>query len=312
MKLSKNLLLSLFAILMMTACGTNEIIGEQVANRLASPAWMVKRQIPATPFALTAFERIHERNDYANIYIEGEAFNVTPVEDANGVTTAKNPVALHMAAMDKAQNVIYLARPCQHSGMLATPTECDQDYRDRARFSKTVLNAYGTALDEIRNRYDIKGFHIIGHNGGGSIATILAATRSDILSLRTVAANLDTLSYAAHHSRAPFDRSLNPLDYAAKLRNFPQAHYIGGQDKEIPPATLHRYLQAAGQTNCIYHELIQEAEHRDGWAKHWPELLSRTPECTKTVEPTVTPYIDYQKPDAIYYPREPSLEKGKG
>jgi len=311
----KKALLPLLALLITAACGAKNMVGEQVANRLASPAWMVKRQIPAAPFALTAFERMHQRHGYANIYIEGEGFDITPKQDeySDGVYTALNPVALHMAAMDKSENVAYLTRPCQHSGMLSTPGECDKDYLDRARFSQTVIDSYNTALDEISARYDIKGFHLIGHAGGGAIATILAGTRGDILSLRTVAGNLDTRTYAAHHGRSLLDRSINPLDYAAKLKNFPQAHYIGGQDKNIPPAILHSYLQAAGQTNCITHELIQEAEHRDGWAKQWPNLLARKVECVKPVsQPAVNPYKDYRKPAPIYYPREPGLEKGKG
>jgi len=54
------ILLSLFAVIIVTACaGTQTLIGEQVAMRLASPVWMIKREITAGPFTLTAFERMH-------------------------------------------------------------------------------------------------------------------------------------------------------------------------------------------------------------------------------------------------------------
>ncbi|MDB2683140.1 alpha/beta hydrolase [Alphaproteobacteria bacterium] len=301
------ILLSFFALFIIAGC-TQSIVSEQVAMRLASPAWMVQRQIPAGPFALTAFERMHERHTTANIYIEGDGFELS-LPNAGQTPTPINPVALHLATRDKADNVAYLARPCQFSGMLDREAKCDSKYWTDSRYSQTVIAAYNAALNEIRNRYDIEGFNLIGYSGGGGIATILAAQRNDITSLRTVAGNLDIMAYTTHHNVMPLSDSLNPADFASKLKDLPQAHYIGGQDDYIVPSNLEGYLQKIGNTRCVTYDLIQEAEHHEGWVEKWPELLAATPQCKGPSAPPPT-FIEYQRQIPIFRPRDPCLEKG--
>lgn len=300
------------AALLLTACtGASNITSEQVSMRVASPAFMVKRQVPAGPFALTAFERMHERFADANVYIEDDGFEEDlPRESGN--PTPSNPVALHLATKDSAENLVYLARPCQFTGMLDKETECNAQYWMNNRFSDTVIEAYNDALDEIKARYDIKQFNLIGHGGGGAIATILAAQRGDVISLRTVAANLDHITYSHHNEIGLLDGSLNPADYAAKLREMPQVHYVGGQDKIVPPAVLESYLGKLEPSECEYYELVQEAEHSTGWVDKWPELLKRKPACTIIRS---SGYMDDRpaefpaRQEPIYRPREKDIDK---
>lgn len=98
-------------------------------------------------------------------------------------------------------------------------------------------------------------------------------------SLRTVAGNLDHETFTYIHNLQPFTESLNPVDYAAKLKYIPQHHYVGGQDEIMQPAILHSYLQAVGKSNCVSHTFIQEAEHEAGWVEKWPGLLHNLPSC---------------------------------
>lgn len=246
----------------------------ETAQRLAAPAWLLKRDITASSYTLRAYERMHERHEPANIYIEGDSLQyASPAEFALD-PTPKNPLALHLATKDNADNVVYLALPCQFTGT-ADGEDCDNAalWTDR-RYSEDTLAAFNTALDEIARRYDITGFHLIGYDSGGMIATLLAAQRQDILSLRTVAGILDVSAQRTINAMppAPSD-SLNAVNVATSLTNMPQYHFIGGQDAIVPPAVFHSYMQSMPPNTCVQSMLVQEAEHEDGWVNKWPELL---------------------------------------
>lgn len=290
---SKILPLALLPVLFLGACVMqSQYMRKDVASRVAHPAWMAERPIKASPFLLTAFERMHERQAPADIYIggEGHIWGLTGKETRN--PTPINPVALHLASKDLAQNVAYIARPCQYSGMLDTSADCDPAYDGptEKQFAPEVLAAYNTALDDIKSRYDITDFNLIGFSGGGTIAALLAAERKDISSLRTVAAPLGSAEKVA-----------------PALKNIPQHHFIGGQDVIVQPAALHSYLQALGETGCVDYTFIQEAEHEKGWVDKWPEFLAKTPACHGPAlsPPAFDDFIDFAPlPKPVHVSRE--------
>ncbi|MCC7304870.1 MAG: hypothetical protein IT558_01270 [Alphaproteobacteria bacterium] len=275
---------------------------EETVNRLARPVFMNDRVIPAGNFALTAYERMHKRYAPADVYIEGDGRAWLGKSTPSMDPTPRNPVALHLATRDQASNVVWLARPCQYTKMVNESTPCDQGYWTNRRFSPEVLDAYNGALDEIKKRYDIEGFNLIGYSGGGAIAAILAAQRHDILSLRTVAGNLDHKAHSVYHNVSYMTGSLNPPDYAEKLRTIPQVHFIGGQDEVIPPAVLESYLQAVEPSNCIQYQFIQEASHDEGWVDKWPEFLNVKPACRGPVQEMDVDFAP--PPEPIYTIRE--------
>lgn len=283
-KSSKLRLLSLSALagLMLAGCGSlaGNPLRDQVADRVASPAWMVKREIQATPFYITAFERMHEPGQTATLYIEGDgeapAMDPTPI----------NPVALHLASKDLSDNLAYLARPCQYSGLLDLNMKCDQSYWGDAAYNAETLAAYNTAINKIKRRYEITDLHIVGYDSGATLAALLAAQRQDVLSLRTVAGEFDIAALGPH---------------ARTLSGIPQHHFAGGQDDQNSPAQLHSYLQMVGDNECTEYTLIQESEHEKGWVDKWPELLKeKVPACSRPVEPE---FVPIEKPEPIFYPR---------
>lgn len=301
LKSSLTILALAAASLTQAACAP-QAARDQVALRLASPAWMVQRTIATEPFLLTAFERMHERGETANIYIEGDG--ATEITDTvlSLDPTPVNPVALHLSAMDKSDNVAYLARPCQYTGMTDSEESCDKTYWQHKSFAPEVLSSYNAALDDIRGRYGITDFNLIGYSGGGAIAAILAAQREDVKSLRTVAGNLDHKTKNTYFNIPLWEDSLNAIDFAADLKDVPQVHLIGGQDTTIHPAILHSYLQAIGSSSCVDYALIQEGEHARGWVDIWPELYHDfTPACKSAPAPTLESYDDL--PEPIFYPR---------
>ncbi len=271
----------------------------ETAQRIAAPAWMIKRDIAASPFSLRSYEKIHERGGKVNLYIAGDGSEyVSPAEWSTN-PTPKNPVALHLASKDSADNVIYIARPCQYTKMLDEKQECSRSSWQEDRFSQKIIDSYKIALDDIARRYDITGFNLIGYAGGGAIALLLASQRDDIISVRTVAGTLDHKVQTNLLNKPELSGSLNPVDIASKIARIPQYHFIGGQDKFAPPAVLNSYTQALPQSNCVQSMLVQEAGYDAGWVDKWPELL-KTP---------VTCHYGNTMPDfGIVTPPEPARE----
>jgi len=294
---------------LLSACTSNNPLRHETAVRLAAPAFMVERQIGAGIFSLTAFERMHERHTTANLYIEGDGSTNDPGDFMVGETMIwaqndpQSPTALMLATQDDARNVVYLARPCQYSGMRNPEAECGPEYFTSEAYSAEVLAAYNEALDKIKRRDDITAFNLVGFQGGGTIAAILASTRNDIVSLRTVAANLDNKLFSAANDMTPYSRSLNAVDFAQRLRRMPQVHFTGGQDETTPVAVLDSYLSALGPTNCVHTEFIQEAGYKNGWMDKWAGLLQIQPTCRGPQVDPATPPMSYM-PDRIRATRE--------
>jgi hypothetical protein len=282
----------------------------RTASHIARPAFMSDRFIDAGMFSLRAWERMHAPGQPATIYIEddGEHILKAPALEAGLEInpTPDSPIALHLASRDLSKNVGYLARPCQ---FIKNPTDkgCEPKYWQDHEYTPEVFNAYKAALDDMALRYDLSGFHLVGHGGGANIAAVLAATRDDVLSLRTVAGDLSpayTRNY--HGSPALAENSLLAVDYGTDLAYVPQHHYIGAADKIIPPGTFHSYRQAIGISECLDYTLIQDADHRLGWVQIWPELLAEMPECAVVFEelPALPPAPEFP---GDYY-KEPRLK----
>lgn len=274
---------ALCATLGVAACkSTSDIWRYESADRLSAPASMLKRQISAEPFMITAFEKVHKEGGVADIYFEGDGAvsymdgNVFPANP-----TPNYPLGLHLASRDNADNVISLARPCQYSGMSADRlgTLCKRDVWNNGRYSIETMNAMNTALDKIQKRYNFTGFHLIGVDGGAAVAVLLAAKRKDVLSLRTVAGILDTDRYEAEHGRKSLTNSLNPKDFAKDLAGLPQHHFIANWDRDMSPSVYQSYRNAMGQSNCIRYSLVDEVDHWKGWANRWNSLLEEPVNC---------------------------------
>jgi len=282
------------AALLLAGCSTvASEYNEETLKRIAMPAFMVERSIPAGKFNLTAWERIHQKGAPANVYIEGDSFPwglTIPEGDIFTVASPDNPVAMHLSSRDKSKNLIYLARPCQYdSNRELAGCDEDGDYWLSKRFSPEVIDSYMIVLDEISARYGITGFNIIGYGGGANIAAILAGNRDDILSLRTVAGNLNPDLTAHLHEGRSVPEALNATDIAPRLADLPQHHFVGAVDEIIPPAVYHSFRQAMGPTNCLHYTVIEDADHERGWVEKWPALLQMSISCLEVVEPRPLP-----------------------
>lgn len=255
----------------------------QMARAIAGEENLTEQKLEATPFRLTSFARIEKYGSSARIYIEGDGLAWLGKRRVSPDPTPTDPIALRLAAKDSSANVVYLARPCQYSGLDST-WPCPAKYWTSHRFAPEVIEAYTKALDDLKARHDLTGFELVGFSGGGAIAVLVAARRDDIISLRTVAGNLDHALVNANHKVSPLHGSLNPVDVAGRVASVPQLHLMGGQDRIITPDIYKSFRQKAGDTNCLQARLIETVSHEKGWAEVWSEILRQPVKCRTAQE----------------------------
>lgn len=264
----------LLLLLFLSACASTSRM--EVAQNIAASTNLSRHIIHTETFNFNSYERIDVKGATAHIYIEGDGLawvgRYTPSNDP----TPKNPLALKLAAQDPSDNVVYLARPCQY----VRSETCEQKYWTSHRFTSEVIAAMDEALDDMKIRHDITGFHLIGFSGGGNVAALLAARRNDIISLRTVAGNLDHALLHDIHDVSQIPDSLNAKDIAHQINHIPQHHFIGEKDKVVPPEIAQSFIEASSKTSCIRSTTVADATHQKFWSEIWPALLGYPVTCT--------------------------------
>jgi hypothetical protein len=286
MTLSRLLLSSLVAFTALSGC-TQDLphMRSEAAKRISMPVFMLERDIAAGDFMIEARERVYKRFDPVTLYIEGDGVPYTSESQGSTNPTPIDPVALRMAAQDGGPNVIWLGRPCQYNEGWKNGKSCPKDYWTGKRFSPEVVESFHAALDNIKQYYGVPSFRLVGYDGGAAIAAILAAERDDVDSLQTVAGNLDHRTMSELHQTEFLDGSLNPVDFAAKLTELPQRHFIGKLDAVTPPAVYNSFAQTAGDGTCLNVTLVDNADHERGWVEQWKVLKGMPLDCNQPAEP---------------------------
>lgn len=276
--MKKYILPLLIATSLLGACAAVSEFSEVTAERIARPAFMVERKMASGQMDLQLWERMHKKYAPANVYFEGDGMT----SDLMMIDPSPlNPVALHLASRDSSDNIAYIGRPCQYREV-SDEKECPTKYWTTRRFAPEVFAAYNAALDDMKARYKITEFNLVGYGGGANIVAVLATQRSDVVSIRTVSGVLvPSLVYDA--KKEPLDPdNLLASNIAPSLANMPQHHFIGAGDTIAPPAVYHSFAQSMGGSNCMHYTLVQDADQERGWVEKWPELLKSTVACTDT------------------------------
>lgn len=273
-------------VMTLTACGgaaMNFGLSSRIdrANDIALSSGFFKKEVKASPFYLTTFQKIDKDNTTektATVYIEGDGLAWVSKRQMSLDPTPTNPLAFELAALDPSNNVIYMARSCQYSKWIYN-TACPYKYWTSNRFDTTVLKSYQTALDGFKEQYGFEEFHLVGFSGGGAVATLLASQRDDVKTLRTVAGNLDHDGVNAYHKVSMMPESLNPIDYAARTQFIPQTHYVGDKDKVVKPFISRDFINAIPKVHCAQQRIIPNVEHEKGWTDIWATLSTKMPDC---------------------------------
>ena len=243
------------------------------AQALAAQNGWNERIIPAKGFELSAF---HPGNFRAGgnltIYIEGDGFAWATGSQPSPDPTPINPVALRLALAHPAGNAAYLARPCQYA--MSRGETCSQRYWTNARFAPEVIDAMNGAISTLKDRFAARKLVLVGYSGGAAIAALVAARRDDVAELVTVAGNLDHAAWTTHHRLSPLSGSLNAADVARNVAHIPQTHFIGKQDRVIPPELAQQWPEAFSGSRQENIRIIASFDHGCCWDRDWPALLA--------------------------------------
>ncbi len=266
-------------LLLLNACASfSSTKRVEIATEIANSGKLHSHTFSSSNFAIASFMRITRENDSANIYIEGDGYSWINRTTLSSDPTPIDPIALRLAAIDKSDNVLYLARPCQYQNLSQSP-ECSTKVWSSHRYSPAVLDSYHQILDQIKASGKINKLHLIGFSGGGAIVGLLAATRNDIASMRTIGGNMNHSALNRQKRVSSLYGSLDAVDYAHNTSAIPQHHFYGGKDKIVPPWVSRTYLEKVGSPSCAKRFRVQNADHTTGWETFWKVNWNKHPKC---------------------------------
>ena len=68
---------------------------------------------------------------------------------------------------------------------------------------------------------------------------------------------------------SPLTGSLEPLDRRQRLTRIVQRHFVGSDDRIVPPGLLVRYRHALGAARCLQSVVVPGASHGSGLEQAW-------------------------------------------
>lgn len=242
-------------------------------DRAARTHGFTRHAVAARGFSLLTYLR---PGDSANrrlaVYIEGDGRKWPRPDRPPADPTPRESLVLNLAIRDPLSPVLYVARPCQ---FLAPPqlAACHPSYWTDRRYGPKVVAAIGDAIDRTRAEIGAREVELIGYSGGATIAALLAARRTDIVRLITVAGNLDVAAWVKDGGLTPLTGSLDPADFASALRGLDQTHFYGEKDEIVPPVVQKSFMAKLGAAPRARLVPLAGFDHRCCWEAEWPRLL---------------------------------------
>lgn len=241
----------------------------EYATTLAKAAGWKTGSLHTTDFTFKVYESTVKHSSTLTIYIEGDGLAWLSTDTPSTNPTPMNPIGLKLALRDKTNtHVVYLARACQF--VFGTDWRmCQSDDWTSARFSPAIVHATQQAINTLKIRHRAKKIILVGYSGGGAIATLVAANRTDVVRLITIAGTLDTTAWVRQNSLTPLYGSLNPADAWKSLVAIPQTHWVGGNDTVVPKAVAFAYANRfpIGKQPDI--RIKPTYDHTCCWATTW-------------------------------------------
>ncbi|HEP8970339.1 TPA: alpha/beta hydrolase [Pseudomonas aeruginosa] len=200
---------------------------------------------------------------HLRIYIEGDGKAwATRSQPSTDPTPTKQLVA-NLAASDPTPSA-YLARPCQY----VQDRHCNPQVWTDLRFSKAAVNSLSAAVDQAMRAVGANEVDLVGYSGGGTLALLVAAKRSDVTSVQTLAGNVAPLAWAKMQGLTGLQDALDPAGFANALRDIPQRHLVGTRDKVIPATLARQFASSLGPSACAQLVAV-DATHEEGWQAAW-------------------------------------------
>jgi pimeloyl-ACP methyl ester carboxylesterase len=292
--------LLVIAVMVVVVAGCTATPAERgsAAEEIARKGGLARSSLRSEGFVLTAWSRITDPEAQTHVYVEGDGYAWVTTTDPSSDPTPINPLALRLAAVDNAPNVLYLARPCQFRPA-GTRDSCEVSFWTSRRFAEVVVAALDGVIDRVlppappppspQDPPTRRRLTLIGYSGGGGIGVLLAARRTDVAAVVSVAGNIAHGAWTSHHGISPLRGSLDPVDSAGRLASVPQLHLVGANDRIMPRLVADSFVRHSPPGNCIRVVSIGDASHDEGWLENWPALLDRVPDCPRVGGPTASP-----------------------
>ena len=166
--------------------------GYHAADAIASNSRFQKKYVKTSLCTITSFYRFDKPGAPLTLYIEGDGFAWRTRRELSDDPTPRHMLVLSLAAIDPSENVAYIARPGQSTA--SGVPDCDAAYWSGKRFSEEAVRAIDSVIDHLKAESGAREINLVGYSGGAAIAVLIAARRSDIASLRTIAGNLDQVA----------------------------------------------------------------------------------------------------------------------
>lgn len=163
----------------------------------------------------------------------------------------------------------YVTRPCYHG---LRSDKCNFEIWTGARYSSEVVESMVATVREAQRRAGAKQIALVGYSGGGALAVLIAERLENVVSVVTVAANLDTDAWTDHHQYLRLSQSLNPA-LSDTPHPWPELHLRGANDRVVPLSTTERYFTRYPQAQ---QRTIEAFDHVCCWVRDWP-TISATP-----------------------------------
>ncbi|MFD2645911.1 hypothetical protein [Pseudomonas japonica] len=263
--------LLLLALLALSACQSPL---SQLQNLSSQHAHHFVTQ-PTRPFPLAMSVPVSKPSSpRLRVYLEGDGRAWATASQPSLDPSPRDLLMARLAVTDP-QPSLYLARPCQ---FVSAPACNPQVWTDQ-RFGQAVLDSLDQALNRVRAQYGNRDFELIGYSGGAALALLLAAQRNDIAVVQTLAGNLSPRQWAKSLDLTPLRGSLEPLDRAERLRHVAQRHFIGFEDRTVPPILYQHYRRTLGPADCLEVVRLPGVDHANGWAAAWAQWRHKPVRC---------------------------------
>jgi len=264
-----------FSVIVVVGCSGIQSTQDRhkYAEVIASKGNLELEKKVAGDFLLTTYHKgLEFNNKNLVVYIEGDGSAWARKYRLSENPTPQNPLALKLAARDPAKSILYIARPCMYLEQKHLQ-KCPAEFWSSHRYSEEVVSSINQAIDWAIGISSTKSLTLVGYSGGGTVATLVAGRRNDVISLITVVSNLDHDFWADLHKFSPLTGSLNPLDYGNNLSVIEQIHFVGAKDKIVPKTVVESYLSKIPLKDKISINVIKGFDHSCCWEDVWSDLL---------------------------------------
>jgi hypothetical protein len=198
------------------------------------------------------------------IFIEGDGLPWINEKHIAKDPTGSTPLMLQLMNRYK-EPAIYIGRPCYYQ---VNDPKCHHRYWTSHRYSELVVKSITNIIATQINSRAVERLILIGHSGGGVIASLVACRLKPPTRLVTISANLDIDEWTKHHEWTPLKGSINPANDSSICSHTTQRHLHGAKDKQTPMNLNTKYYER----HHIKPIIIENANHSN-WLQFWPQIL---------------------------------------